>query len=155
MYQSPSPIHSAARRCAFIMVLSVLGGLTVLASTALAQQIGSRGPFKPTVQDLGMLPAYCRARVMPKNSPDAQRWAATMGKGWAHIHHYCLALQHLNELRVGPTIYSPRQRQSKLKRVVAEIGYVEKRVDPSFPLWNEMMMHKTQASAELAAAGVR
>lgn len=119
-----------------------------LAPPLWAQEIGARGNFKPSAEDLAFLPPYCRARVMPSGSPEVRQWSRLLQGGWNHIHHYCQALKHLNDLNTSFSL-TDRERRFRLQRVVAEIEYVEKRVDPSFPLWNEMMMHKAQAQSQL------
>jgi hypothetical protein len=127
----------------FSLLILALG----LAPPVSAQEIGTRGNFKPSAEDLAFLPPYCRARVM-SGSPEARQWSRLLQGGWNHIHHYCHALKHLNDLNTSFSL-TDRERRFRLQRVVAEIEYVEKRVDPSFPLWNEMMMHKAQAQSQL------
>lgn len=132
-----------------LVVLAVVGLL--LPWNAYTQEIGTRGKFKPTAQQLALLPPYCRARVMPPDTSEARIWANRLGPGWGHVHHFCTALGHQNKLRTPGASLSERERRFYLKRIVEEIGYVERRVTPSFPLWSDMMAVKSQASAQLSA----
>jgi hypothetical protein len=146
--QSISLPEYRAGACAGIVI--ILAALLIFASSPVsAQEIGTRGNFKPTEHDLMFLPPYCRARVLPKNHPEAVRWSSMLRGGWNHVHHYCIALQSQNELNTASAMMNDRERRSRLQLILRNIEYVEKRVDPTFALWNEMMTLKMQAQGQL------
>jgi hypothetical protein len=142
-----SPEYRAGASAGIAIILAIL--IVFAASPVNAQEIGSRGNFKPSEHDLMFLPPYCRARVLPKNHPEAIRWSSMLKGGWNHVHHYCIALQSQNELSTASVMMNDRERRSRLKLILHNIEYVQKRVDPTFALWNEMMALKMQAQGQL------
>lgn len=125
-----------------LILLSTIALLCSFSQQGVSQPLGSHGSFKPTEAQLAALPAYCRARVLPQDHPEARNWASMLGEGWNHIHHYCLALQALDLARVS---MSDRERQRAFSRAQGEIQYVVKRVSPNYPLMPELLLNRARA----------
>ena len=141
----PTPCAGTCMLASFIICIV----LAMASAPVLAQEIGTRGNFKPTAQDLIFLPPYCRARVMPKDHPEARNWSNILRGGWNHVHHYCIALQAQNDLNMTGATMSDNDRRRRLQLILRNIEYVENRVDPTFALWNEMMSLKGQTQGQL------
>jgi tetratricopeptide (TPR) repeat protein len=61
----------------------------------------SIGDFKPTSEELNLLPEYCKPRATgwgdDIKDPRVKRWYTIFGEDWRHMHHYCKGLYHINQ----------------------------------------------------------
>lgn len=108
-----------------------------------------------TKADLPYLPEYCTDHVGPQIGVKAsgKDWAAVFGpKNWAHMHHYCFGINHVNH-----AIRNARdKRQANYLAGVAvnEIAYVFSHGDPEhWPLRAEAYMHIARARVIQGQAG--
>jgi len=58
----------------------------------------AREQWAPTDTELAVLPAYCKDRMKSDYKKGKAKWT-TLGEGFLHIHHYCMALNFLNRAK--------------------------------------------------------
>lgn len=119
------------------MRVALLTSLTVLvAAEALAYD-----PSMPKSDEMRFLPPYCDVRLNKDyNGPESKAWLAKLGPTWAHIHHYCFAL---NFVRRADRIYgNPRDRDGQLTVSLPDFDYVINNADPKFILLPEVYVNK-------------
>lgn len=112
----------------------------MLAYTSPAQAIGA---FKPSKQDLAMLPAYCGPRAEKwgndTSRPEVAHWVRVFGSDYMHMHHYCITLQAINQ---ASFTMDEKKRRAAYKRAMNNLKYMEGRVSPDFVLWPEMRLYR-------------
>lgn len=126
--------------------------LLAVAVTAAAQSIPGY-PEHVTEYDpreVVMLPEYCkytqlfRDRVPGGNNREMiQRWHATMGDVFIHMHHYCWGLMHLHRAKV--LARDAQARGFNYDNAVREFEYIMERTPKDFPLLPEMLTKKGEA----------
>jgi tetratricopeptide (TPR) repeat protein len=125
--------------------------LALLASThADAQR------FEPSL--VYMLPVYCkytqyfRNHLPGGNNPaEIERWTASMGDMFNHMHHYCLGLMASNRAMF---LSDTRQdRAHNLGNSITEFDYVIQRAPPGYPMLPEMLTKKGESLIRLDRAG--
>lgn len=101
-------------------------------------------------REVVMLPEYCkytqlfRDRVPGGNNRDLiQRWHATMGDVFIHMHHYCWGLMHLHRAKV--LARDAQARGFYYDHAVREFDYTIERTPRDFPLLAEMLTKKGEA----------
>ncbi|HHJ40428.1 MAG: hypothetical protein AXA67_07965 [Methylothermaceae bacteria B42] len=104
------------------------------------------GEFKPTEQELRLLPPYCKPKAINLNSntgpyqryrPLIKKWRKILGPDYAHLHHYCRALQFINK-----AYKDPKQKNYYYKVALADINYMEKNAHKNFVLMHEIYYTK-------------
>ena len=103
------------------------------------------GSFKPSKQQLAMLPPYCGPRAETwgndASRPEVAHWIRMFGgKNWIHMHHYCFMLLSVN---MANSSFDRNERRGAYKRAMNELAYMEKSVSPDFILWPEMRLYRT------------
>lgn len=129
-----------------------VAAVLVAAGPAAAQSI-SGYPEHVTEYDpreVVMLPEYCkytqlfRDRVPGGNNREMiQRWHATMGEVFIHMHHYCWGLMHLHRAKV--LARDAQARGFNYDSAVREFDYIMERTPRDFPLLPEMLTKKGEA----------
>lgn len=101
-------------------------------------------------REVVMLPEYCkytqlfRDRVPGGNDREMiQRWHATMGDVFIHMHHYCWGLMHLHRAKV--LARDAQARGFNYDSAVREFDYIMERTSRDFPLLPEMLTKKGEA----------
>lgn len=101
-------------------------------------------------REVVMLPEYCkytqlfRDHVPGGNNRDLiQRWHATMGEVFIHMHHYCLGLMHLHRAKV--LARDAQARGFHYDNAVREFDYTIARTPRDFSLLPEMLTKKGEA----------
>jgi tetratricopeptide (TPR) repeat protein len=101
-------------------------------------------------REVVMLPEYCkytqlfRDRVPGGNNREMiQRWHATMGDVFIHMHHYCWGLMHLHRAKV--LARDAQARGFNYDSAVREFEYIMERTPREFPLLPEMLTKKGEA----------
>jgi len=102
--------------------------------------------------DLKLLPPYCTPKAYPygddRNHPQVRRWLGVFDySDWRALHHYCLALHHLN--RANREFEDTNKKQFYLRQVLGEINYMEAHVSPTFILNPEMAVKKGETLERL------
>lgn len=87
--------------------------------------------FPKTDLQFAMLPPYCEARMRHENDLKGQLWRKKLGPDFVHVHHYCAALNALNE--AYKTSYKEDTR-GMLSRAIKEIEYMEHQTSSNFIL---------------------
>lgn len=120
-----------------------------LAAAALMAAPLASAQWQYDASQLALLPPYCkytqlyRAAVPGGNDPaEIQRWSALMGgaENFAHMHHYCWALENTNR-----GLYSSKSKLERDRYLAATLGdldYVLQRVTPGFVLLPEILTKK-------------
>jgi tetratricopeptide (TPR) repeat protein len=130
------------RFVAKIPVLGLAAAALMAASLAFAQ-------WQYDASQLALLPPYCKYTQLYRtaapggNDPaEIQRWSELMGgaENFAHMHHYCWALENTNR-----GLYSSKSKLERDRYLTATLGdldYVLQRVAPSFVLLPEILTKK-------------
>jgi len=100
----------------------------------------SVGSFKPTEQELKLLPPYCKPKAVNLNAtvgpyqkyrPLIPKWKKLLGPDYAHLHHYCEALQFLNKSYLE---HDPDKRKFYYSVAISNIEYMERNASKNFVL---------------------
>ncbi len=101
-------------------------------------------------REVAMLPTYCpytqlfRERVPGGNDPEqVQRWYATMGGTFHHMHHYCWGLMHLNRARF--LARDATVRKFNYASAISEFDYVLRHAPGDFVLLPEIITRRGEA----------
>lgn len=134
----------------------LLSGLTAAALVAAGPAAAQSIPGYPEhvteydPREVVMLPEYCkytqlfRDRVPGGNDREMiQRWHATMGEVFIHMHHYCWGLMHLHRAKV--LARDAQARGFNYDSAVREFDYIMERTPKDFPLLPEMLTKKGEA----------
>lgn len=109
-------------------------------------------------KQLSLLPAYCKhtqlyRAVAPGGNNPAQieYWRARMGgdENFAHMHHYCWALENTNRALYERTKV---ERDRRLGESLGDLGYVIARVRPDFVLLPEILTKRAENLISLGRA---
>jgi tetratricopeptide (TPR) repeat protein len=109
------------------------------------EELGPGAPF--TQDELRALPRVCLAQnAMDKHLtdsivPEAERkqWAARMGDGYMHIHHYCYGLMLVSR---GNRAQDARLRLACYRAAISNFDYVIRDWSNTFPLKPEAYLRK-------------
>ena len=115
---------------------TILG--TWLASTSMTTLAGTIAEENITAGEWALLPPYCPHTMAFKGyQANKGKWEVVMGKGFAHMHHYCWALVrfHRAEKATVPTT----QKQYLRKDALDDFGYVVRNTDDDFILLPEIL----------------
>jgi len=120
-----------------------------LAATLLPQSVPA---FPKTDEEFARLPPYCRARMREDStSPIFKQWQSTLGpKNFIHIHHYCSALNYVNN---AINITKKIERQRALSSAIGGFQYVQDKAEPTFFLHPEISVQKGKALLKLGRIG--
>jgi len=114
------------------------------------QEAYAIGSFKPTTDDLRLLPQYCAIRAASwgndAKDPRVRRWFNVFGKDFIHMHHYC---EGILRFRKSFLITDPRLRDIALKKSVDELTYTANKATKDFILWPELLTYRAMAFYEL------
>ena len=125
--------------------ISLLG----LAAAALMAASPAFAQWQYDASQLALLPPYCkytqlyRTAVPGGNNPaEIERWSTLMGgaENFAHMHHYCWALENTNR-----GLYASKskvERDRYLTSTLGDLDYVLQRVTPGFVLLPEILTKK-------------
>lgn len=141
---------------------SASGPLCVAAGLALALLAPMRADAEPhrfdQPKEMFMLPDYCkytqdfREHVPGGNNKDEiDRWTASMGPTFIHMHHYCYGLQAINRAQ-----FMSRTREDRVHNYgvsVREFDYVIERATPDFGLLPEIYTKKGESLIQLEEVG--
>jgi tetratricopeptide (TPR) repeat protein len=136
----------------FLSLLAI-GGSLVVAHVAAFAQGGVPGypenfmTFDP--REVALLPSYCKyteyfRQSVPggSNPAEVERWRATIGAPFIHIHHYCFALMKTNRaLLLTRTQY---YREFYLRDSLNEFNYAIERMPPDFVLLPEILTKRAE-----------
>jgi hypothetical protein len=108
-------------------------------------------------RDLALLPPYCkytqdfREKVEGGNDRlETERWQATLGSAFHHLHHYCYGLMKAN--RAVLLAREERVRRFYLNDAIAEFDYVIDRSTKDFVLLPEILARRGQMQFKLGQA---
>lgn len=148
--------NMAARNTWFFLV--VAGATTAWLFTAPPSSAQGIPGYPPDVyaydpRETALLPSYCKHtqafREQIPGGDDAVaigRWEALMGpENFLHMHHYCLALMHLNRARI--LARDSRTRNYHFGRAVDEIDYVLRNTRRDFAMLPEILTRRGEALA--------
>jgi tetratricopeptide (TPR) repeat protein len=141
----PAVGHAARRpkaRRRLIYVAFLLGLTSTGSGTASAQ-------WRPTAQEMAMLPPYCAARFNEK-SPEFASWRGILGEDFIHVHHYCAGLNFLSRAR--RQVLS-QERKDTLSAAVRDMDYVLSHARPEFSLRAEILTNRAVALSMLGRDG--
>jgi len=109
-------------------------------------------------REIYMLPVYCKYTqsfrdVVPggNNRAEIERWTASMGETFIHMHHYCLGLRASN--RAAFFSNTQQDRTHNLGVSINEFDYVIQRAPPNFSLLPEILTKKAESLIRLDRAG--
>lgn len=110
----------------------------LLAWLAMLLTIASaKAAWEPSPAEMATLPPYCAARF--NQGSDAFRiWQTTMGRDFIHIHHYCVGLKLLNQVR---GTFTTKQNET-LGAAVREFDYVLTHAALDFYMRPEILMNR-------------
>ena len=112
------------------------------------------GSFKPTPAELALLPPYCGPRAEPwgndTSRPEVAHWMGIFGQDYLHMHHYCIALQAINQAQLS---MNAPERRAAYNRVLTNIQYLEERVSPDLVLWPDILHNRARAEVGLGNTG--
>jgi len=105
-----------------------------------------------TAAENALLPEYCPHTVMfgekyGGSKEGTVHWGQRLGRHFNSMHHYCWALVNIQRATRAGT--PPNDRRFNNGRAVAEIDYVLRLVDDTFPLMPEMLTRRGEALARL------
>lgn len=123
-------------------VMFLLGLVIVGSGTA-------RADWRPSPQEMAMLPPYCAARFDEK-SPAFARWKSILGQDFIHIHHYCAGL---NFIQRATAQFSRKDREGTLGAAVREMDYVLTHAQPDFSMRPEILTSRATALSLLGKDG--
>lgn len=121
--------------------------MSVLPTAALAI-----GAFRPTVNELALLPGYCAPKAQPYGDdakhPEVAPWAEQLGYAdYRHLHHYCDALLHI--MRANRAIGNATQQKSLLSIALLNLDYMQKNASAEFSLQAEIAVTRGQVLERL------
>jgi tetratricopeptide (TPR) repeat protein len=123
-----------------ILALSLVG----MAGAASAQR-----PENRTDAEMRLLPKYCADTGADNiTSPKRAHWVSLMGKGFAHMHHYCWAQTNL--LRAQRNGVSPQTKRGILEGVRSDYQYVLNNTTVDFIMRPEVLSKLGQVELMLA-----
>jgi len=106
------------------------------------------GSFRPTEQELKLLPPYCKPKAVNMHSntgpfqkyrPLIKKWRNILGPDYDHAHHYCEALQYINKT------YNEADQEKRnfyYKIALNNIAYMEQHASKHFILNGEIAYYK-------------
>ena len=102
--------------------------------------------WRPTEEEMRMLPPYCEAKIgSERNNRAAQEhWSAVFGaENWLHMHHYCEGLNFVNRSfkRGGDR----KARDFDLQNSINNFDYVLTHAREDFALRPEIMAQKARS----------
>lgn len=101
-------------------------------------------PPAPTPDEIRLLPPYCAAKLNNNAADDAQ-YITTIGPDWAHLHHYCFALNFTN--RYYRLFGDRNEQRTALNDALNNYDYMLTHVTPNFWLLPEMLSQKAKLLA--------
>jgi tetratricopeptide (TPR) repeat protein len=126
--------------------------LALLAST----HAWAQTTFEPSL--VYMLPVYCKyTQYFRDNLPggnnraEIERWTASMGDMFIHMHHYCLGLMASN--RAMFLSNTQQERTHNLNVSILEFDYVIVRAPRGYPMLPEFLTKKGESLIRLDRAG--
>ncbi len=96
--------------------------------------------FPKTDAEYAALPPYCTVRSREQNTANYASWNNKLGpKNFIHIHHYCSALNHINNSYKQT---KPILRMRELNNAIGGLDYMFDHAEPSFILMPEIHLKK-------------
>lgn len=102
----------------------------------------------PKDSELSALPQYCTAKL--RKTPEAKVWAAKLGAGFGHTHHYCNGLNKINRYYKATSQYD---QKFYLGEAVLEFEYMIKHAAPTYSLMPEVYLNRGFALSKLHRDG--
>lgn len=165
----PEPLRLPAtpRPVAVIRGLVVAAAMAATNLAAQAQEIPGFPPMNPhtllngpyDMRELGMLPRYCYFTQIFRqfapggsNKEEMDRWYATLGPTYHHLHHYCWGMMKSNRGLILAKDHNVRRFY--LNDALQEYDYVIERAPAGFILLPEIRTKKAENLFQLGRAPV-
>lgn len=162
-------LHSFALHRPFARLRGWLAlvSMSAAALAAHAQEIPGFPPMNPhtllngpyDMRELGMLPRYCFYTQIFRqfapggsNKEEMDRWYATLGPTYHHLHHYCWGMMKSNRGLILAKDHNVRRFY--LNDALQEYDYVIERAPPDFILLPEIRTKKAENLFQLGRAPV-
>jgi tetratricopeptide (TPR) repeat protein len=120
--------------------------------------IHAEAQYKYEQSLMHMLPSYCRYTQDFINrfpggdrAAEQERWKASLGQTFIHMHHYCYGLMDVN--RAALLSNDERESRFNLSNSVLEFEYVIERAPLDFPMLPEILTKKGESLLKLNRDG--
>lgn len=118
----------------------------------LAWNANAYDPSWPSQKEIATLPPYCKALLVGgAGSPEYSMWAAKLGNGFGHTHHYCVGLNFVR--RAMLTKESGSDKYNLGQQALIEFNYVISNAPPTYILMPEILVQKGKTLVNLGQNG--